>query len=490
MDPQLRSTLPAVDRLGMPLVTSGQFAFVYKLKSTNSNTDYAVRCFRGYLGDRDQRYRAIQRYLGEHPVSLLSDFAYAPEGILVDGRRYPTLAMHWLEGPTLDLYVDEMINRREVLFHLSQEWLKLVEALREAGIAHGDLQHGNIIVQNGTLRLVDHDGLYVPEMRGWLASELGHQHYQHPHRTARFFDATLDHFSSLVVYLTLISLIEQPALWQEYHDENLLFTKADFLDPSASGLFAKVREIGGEPQRLAEVLEQAAKGPPESVPYLLDLVKAEATLPGWMSGVDLQASIKTREQIRPPATRQQPRWLQQESTPASPGEIDPQSPPQVLVITDPTAVWTNTIKFGRQLLSKIFVWWYFGVYFVLKILGIDFSISILVTVSAILATCLVVGFIRAQKTRQQALKAAKLAAFLPSQSQVSSLSLPGLPKQVPASITVSDPLVGNAALSIYHRENCEWVRRIQNKNRVTFPSAYEAKRDGYKACQGCSPTSI
>ena len=37
--PALRSTLPAVDRLGMPLVTSGQFAYVYKLKSTNGGGD-------------------------------------------------------------------------------------------------------------------------------------------------------------------------------------------------------------------------------------------------------------------------------------------------------------------------------------------------------------------------------------------------------------------------------------------------------------------
>src|SRR6185295_14702387 len=226
--PYLRGTLPAVDRLGMPLVTSGQFAFVYKLKSTNVNGDFAVRCFRGYLGDRDQRYRAIQRHLRAHPLPLLTDFAYWPEGILVGGHRYPTLAMQWIDGPTLDLYIEEMISRREVLLHLSQEWLKLVAALREAGIAHGDLQHGNIIVEHGALRLVDHDGLFVPEMEGWQSSEVGHQHYQHPHRDARCFDSNLDNFSSLVIYLTLISLIEQPGLWKEHHDENLLFTKSDF----------------------------------------------------------------------------------------------------------------------------------------------------------------------------------------------------------------------------------------------------------------------
>src|SRR4029079_3016208 len=81
-NPLLKSTLPAVDRLGMPLVTSGQFAYVYKLKAPNGNGDVAVRCFRGYLGDRDQRYRAIQSYLQTKPIPFISEFVYAPDGIL------------------------------------------------------------------------------------------------------------------------------------------------------------------------------------------------------------------------------------------------------------------------------------------------------------------------------------------------------------------------------------------------------------------------
>ena len=194
--PLLRTTFPAVDRLSMPLVTSGQFAYVYKLKSTNGGGDFAVRCFRGYLGDRDQRYRAIQEHLKSAPVSYLSEFTYAPEGILVGGHRFPILFMKWIEGPTLDLYISEMLRRPDVLLHLCEEWKRLVSALRASGVAHGDLQHGNIIVEHGQLRLVDHDGIFVTAMSGWTASEVGHQHYQHPRRNAQHFDINLDNFCS------------------------------------------------------------------------------------------------------------------------------------------------------------------------------------------------------------------------------------------------------------------------------------------------------
>ena len=162
----------------MPLVTSGQFAYVYKLKSTNGNGDFAVRCFRGYLGDRDQRYRAIQEHLWGSPVSYLSEFSYASEGILVGGNRFPILFMNWIEGPTLDLYVSEMLHRQDVLLHLSEEWLRLLNALQASGIAHGDLQHGNILVTPGGLRLVDYDGMFVPGLAGRRSHERGHANYQ------------------------------------------------------------------------------------------------------------------------------------------------------------------------------------------------------------------------------------------------------------------------------------------------------------------------
>jgi len=505
-DAHLKSTLPAVDRLGMPLVTSGQFAYVYKLKSTNQSGDFAVRCFRGYLGDRDQRYRAIQRHLKEHPVPLLSDFAYSSEGILVGGQRYPTLAMQWIDGPTLDLYIDEMINRREVLLHLSQEWLKLVAALNEAGIAHGDLQHGNIIVEHGTLRLVDHDGLFVPEMEGWRSSEVGHQHFQHPRRDATYFDATLDNFSSLVIYLTLISLMECPALWSEHHDENLLFTKSDFQNPSSSTLFEKIKDIGPEHRHLAEVLETAANGEPNSAPYLLDVATIKSNLPGWMSEVQLEAKVRTREsKTRAPLTREYPRWIPKtdgarSNVPSTPGSstvqsifgsaVAPPLPYGLASITDPLALWLNTPKYAKDFMTKTFIWWYWGIYVFLKIFGLDFIPALLLAIVTVVTSCFVLGFVRAYQLQQSALTG-KLPGNPLSISQAQpALVLPAAssPKPAPLSITAKDPLIGNSALNIFHLTDCEWVKKILNKNRVTFMSTTEATHAGFKPCRICWPT--
>lgn len=506
--PVLRNTLPAVDRLGMPIVTSGQFAYVYKLKSTNGHGDFAVRCFRGYLGDRDQRYLAIQEHVQSLPVLCLSDFRYAPEGILVGGQRYPILFMKWIDGPTLDLYVGEMLHRRDVLLHLADEWLRVITALEASGVAHGDLQHGNVIVEHGQLRLIDHDGIYVPAMDGWSASEVGHQHYQHPHRTAQHFDASLDSFSALVIYVSLLSLAERPTLWQEHHDENLLFTKADFQDPSTSTLFAKIREIGGEHTRLADILANAASGPPNAVPRLLELVQAPSRLPAWMTApADLEAEIKTREVAREeaPVETRTARWSpwdeksKERPMPSTPASASVQSvfssgiAGAIPVPRDPSKIAQNTVFYGWEFFRQYFFWWYWGAYVLFQFSGLGFTVGFLVATITMLLWALFTGVYKANELARNArLKQAAQASLPPAaptprrnplswQTVTHVYPLPAPAPKPP------QPIVGNRVLGIYHLQDCDWVEQITAANTVTFASASEAASHGYKACRICSP---
>jgi len=462
----------------------------------------AVRCFRGYLGDRDQRYRVIQDYLQSHPIPFISDFVYAPDGILIGGQRFPILFMDWIDGPTLDVYIGEMLDRKEVLLHLSQEWLKVTAALRDAGVAHGDLQHGNIIVQDGSLRLVDHDGIFVPQMLNWTASEVGHQNYQHPRRDPSHFDSTLDNFSVLVIYLALISLAEQPDLWREFHDENLLFNKADFLSPNQSALFQKIMSIGPEHRRIAEMLGKAALGSPSAVPSLLDLVDLKAGLPLWMSApTNLESRAKSRElRIDPEIHRQHPRWMPR-SQPAD-GATIPTTPPSPTVqtlfgpnaagalpkgVSDPMAVGANSLKFARELLGKTFLGWYWLFYVLLQILDLNFLISFAMALVTLALICLTYGFIRARQVARDAALAKSLTTQAPAPTPPSVSA----PRPAPVSITASanGPIIGNASLNIYHRADCDWVKQIPDKNRIRFSSNYEAATAGFKACQVCSSTA-
>ena len=291
----LRESQPAVDRLGMPLVATGQFAYVFKLRQPGGRVT-AVRCFRSFLADRHERYQRISSRVAVRPVPCLANFHYDPDGILVNSRTYPTLILEWVEGQTLDVFIEQALSSPETMRSLADQWLRLVTILRDAEVAHGDLQHGNILVDGLGLRLVDPDGMFVPSLSGWESSELGHRHYQHPLRDTHFFGPCLDNFSALVIYLSLISIADKPSLWARFHDENLLFKASDFKEPSGSDVFKETRAISPEHGRLTEILEQVCKKDPASVPNLTDLVSPRSRLPWWMlAPPSLDEKVRSRE---------------------------------------------------------------------------------------------------------------------------------------------------------------------------------------------------
>src|ERR1017187_9112504 len=109
VDADLLELVPAIDKLGMPTVSSGQFAYVFKLNRTSGNESFAARCFRGFAAERDKRYNAIDDHLDHHKLPALASFEYESSGIRVNGTLYPLLVLEWIDGPTLDVYVDEVI---------------------------------------------------------------------------------------------------------------------------------------------------------------------------------------------------------------------------------------------------------------------------------------------------------------------------------------------------------------------------------------------
>ena len=154
-DPDLKTSVAAIDRLGMPFVTSGQFAYVFKMNTGNGKAQ-AVRCFRGGAGDREDRYQRINDHLNKVSAPYFASFEYDAQGIMVGGRRYPIQVMEWIAGFPLDVYLPNVLGRADVLQFLTDQWLKALASLRDGGMAHGDLQHGNIIVDDSnSLRLVE-----------------------------------------------------------------------------------------------------------------------------------------------------------------------------------------------------------------------------------------------------------------------------------------------------------------------------------------------
>lgn len=250
-DHDLQQATTAKNSRGRVLLWSGNFATVYKL--TKGDRAWAVRCFtRVPQADVQHRYQLISDYLNQHQIPYLVDFEFLAKGILVKGEWYPILKMDWVNGMEIDRYIGEYINDSQVLLRLDKQLQQLRADLQRVGIAHGDLQHGNIMVNDrGELKLVDYDGMYVPALRGIPPLEVGHPNYQPPNRSLDDFGDRLDEFSFNVISLSLRALATKPDLWQIFHEDNknLIFRQNDFQQPESSPVFQSIAAISDDETR-------------------------------------------------------------------------------------------------------------------------------------------------------------------------------------------------------------------------------------------------
>lgn len=236
-DSELRACLPETNVLGLPKPISGSFASVYHMRGPHKQ--FAVRCFLRDVPDQAWRYDLITKFLYRRTIPYMVPFEFIAEGIKVGGQWYPILKMEWSTGTSLIEWIQANLGSPDQIESLLHSFERMCANLQELGIAHGDLQHGNILIKNNELQLVDYDGMFVPALKGHQSNELGHRHYQHPRRNSRDFGPYLDNFSAWSIYTSLYCLAKDNRLWQDLGagDEGLLFRQDDYHNPTESIAF-------------------------------------------------------------------------------------------------------------------------------------------------------------------------------------------------------------------------------------------------------------
>ena len=251
--------------MGTPLVYSGNFASVYKVDVGRGpdKKSMAMRCFNQQVEDQEQRYDSLSRLLQFALPDSFVEFEYVDRGIRVRGGWYPVVLMGWAEGTTLNRFVEDSLNNPSALGRIAARWRGTISGIAGLMMAHDDLQHGNVMVQDNRLRLVDYDGIFLPNFRGKPSPELGHRNYHHPRRTADNYYDGIDNFPALVIYLSLLALRADPRLWQRfYNQDNLLFTREDYVNLAHSECFEAERGSHREEfgRCIGEVLFPAVTG--------------------------------------------------------------------------------------------------------------------------------------------------------------------------------------------------------------------------------------
>lgn len=261
-DPELKAGRVDSTRMGIPRAISGNFASVFAVTGS-SGKRYAVKCFTREVKGQDQRYTAIHDTLAKLGRPWQVGFDYLSQGVLVKGAWQPILRMEWISNShTLIPWLEKNLGHPNLILDLADQFATCIKDLHSAGIAHGDLQHGNILIDNHhKLRLIDYDGMFVPSISSLGSNEIGLANYQHPRRSSSDFGPYLDRFSAWLIYGSLLSLAAHPWLWSTFRrdgDEKLLLGKEDFRSP-----FSTIKRL-------------AANGSPEAE---LETVLAESLAP-------------------------------------------------------------------------------------------------------------------------------------------------------------------------------------------------------------------
>ena len=301
LDPELQGGTPRRGPNNNLMVYSGGFSGVFPIEK--SSDTYALRCWTKDIGDAETRYREIENYLKQCCLPYFVDFAYVPEGVLVNGI-YPITRMKWAEGETLCDFIKSNLQDAGCLKAAAIEFQKMVAALHAHQISHGDLQDGNILLRrSGTdveIKLIDYDSVFVPALRGQPETIVGVPAYQHPQRIAGGANEKVDYFSELVIYLSLLSLVEKPDLWHQFGaiEKKLLFIAEDFKNPDQSDVFRELENLSPAVKHLASKLKEFCS---QSVDQLEPL---EAILPSlspaqdvYNQGIDYFRSSRYNEAI-------------------------------------------------------------------------------------------------------------------------------------------------------------------------------------------------
>lgn len=285
---------------------SGGYTTVFPFNRSNAQK-VAVRCWIADIGDAKKRSQKISAYISALNNPYFCEFKYLENALLINGHIYPIVLMDWVEGKTLKEFINDNISDQSAIAKIRENFKKMVTYFHQQSIAHGDLQHGNILVNSDySLTIIDYDSMYIKPLEGMPDTIKGLPGYQHPSRPKnKFINPKLDYFSELVIYLSLLVFENQPNLWQDYYEtEDLLFSKDDFININQSVLINEL--LNSNNQTIVELTtklkEQLAKEDIQQLEPLENLLinKLEVSKDNIINKWGKQPNPPSRKEVKLP----------------------------------------------------------------------------------------------------------------------------------------------------------------------------------------------
>ena len=228
-------------------------AVIYRCRPTRG-LDMALRCsLRPPVSDALERAVTVDRYLQglpDRPKSFVR-YRFVADAVFAANAWRGAYLMDWVGGETLLDVIRQRVARRDAtgLRQLSDKLAHMVNEMQAAGVAHGDLYHGHIMVlPDGEVRFVDYDAAYVPPLNGRVCLTAGREGYAHSvygtSAALRPFNVHMDTFAALVLITSLYAIAQDHSTFRGATEDCLLFRVEDLRNPVGSPVFLALADAG------------------------------------------------------------------------------------------------------------------------------------------------------------------------------------------------------------------------------------------------------
>ncbi|MCC8087675.1 MAG: WG repeat-containing protein [Rikenellaceae bacterium] len=215
------------DLNGEPYYITGSNSVIFKAHIDDKS--YALKLFTNLTEEKTDRLNKITSFINSLHSGYFKRAEFFEDELYVydisgRGKFFPVLIYEYAEGITLGRYVKEKSALEDTgsLQKIAEEFNKMALWILQNDFAHGDLKPENIIVAaDGSLTLIDYDGMYIPELGGLKSLELGTRNFNHPLRDYDFFNRHTDDFSLCLLSIVLHLTVHEPQLCQNSFEEDV-----------------------------------------------------------------------------------------------------------------------------------------------------------------------------------------------------------------------------------------------------------------------------